>query len=463
MREFDLLVIGGGPAGYAGAIRAAQRGLKVALIEKRELGGTCLNRGCIPTKALFKAQEVLHLVQNAAQFGIKASFEGLDWNQVLKRKNQIVKRLTGGVGFLLRKAGAEIIQGVARFVDGNQIEVTKADESKEVLKARFIFLASGSRTALPPVKGLELEGVIDSEEALSLPSLPERLVVIGGGVIGMELACIFNTFGVQVEVIEMMPKILPPVDSEVTALLTEMVEKRGMKIHLEARVKAIQKVAKSLKVTFEKEGQEKEVQGDLVLIATGRKPLLEGLNIESTGIQVENGVPKTDSTMRTTVPHIYAIGDINGRHMLAHVAYKEAEVAVANLLGEKKYMDYRAVPNCVFCSPEVASVGLSEEEAIQKGFDVSIGKFPFRGCGKALIEGESEGFVKIIACKKTKEILGIHIIGPQASSLIAEATLAMALECTPQEIAETIHAHPTLPEATMEAAEAVFGAPLHFS
>lgn len=462
MREFDLLVIGGGPAGYAGAIRAAQKGLKVALIEKRELGGTCLNRGCIPTKALFKAQEVLHLVRNAAQFGVKASYEGLDWEQVLKRKDQIVKRLTGGVSFLLRKAGAEVIRGTARFVDENRVEIIRTDENTEVLKAKFIFLASGSKTFLPPIKGIELEGVIDSEEALSLPSLPKRLVVIGGGVIGMELACIFNTFGVEVEVIEMMPKILPPVDGEVTALLTEMVEKRGMKIHLKARVKEIRK-ENDLKVIFEKEGQEKEAEGNLVLIATGRKPLLEGLNIKPTGVKLENGAPKTDATMRTTTPHIYAIGDINGKHMLAHVAYKEAEVAVANLLGERKHMDYRAVPNCVFCSPEVASVGLSEEEAVQQGFEVSIGKFPFRGCGKALIEGETEGFVKIIACKKTKEILGIHIIGPQASSLIAEATLAMALECTPQEIAETIHAHPTLPEATMEAAEAVFGSPLHFS
>jgi len=464
LKETEVLVIGGGPAGYAGALRAAQRRLKTVLVEGRDLGGTCLNRGCIPTKAFFKSQEVFHFVRRAHEFGVKAESAGVDWPTVLARKNRIVKQLTSGVGFLLKKAGVEVVTGWASFLDPHTVQVTRDGEKKEEIRANSIILASGSRSAVLPVEGADLQGVIDSDRALELPELPQSMVVIGGGVVGMEMACIFNAFGVKVEVIEMMPKILPPVDAEVSMLLTQLVEKRGLTVHLRSRVEKIQNASGKLQVLFrDGEGKERIAEGEYVLVATGRVPYTEGLNLENAGVKLEGKAVLADEALRTSCPWIYAPGDVNGRYLLAHVAYKEAEVVVDNLLGKSKKMDYRFVPNCIFSSPEIASVGLTEEEAQAKGYTVRIGKFPFRASGKALIEGETEGFVKILSDGKTGEILGVHIIGPHASDLIAEAVLAMSVECTPEELAWAIHAHPTLSEAVMEAAEAVFGLPLHFA
>lgn len=464
MRETEVLVIGGGPAGYASAIRAGQKGLKTILVEGRDLGGTCLNRGCIPTKAFFKSQEVAHYVRRAGEFGIKAESVGIDWSTVLARKNRIVKQLTSGVGFLLKKAKVEVIPGWASFLDPHTVQVTQDGVKKEEVRAKSIILASGSRPAVLPVEGTRLERVIDSDQVLELPELPVRMVVIGGGVIGMEMACIFNAFGVKVDVVEMMPKILPPVDGEVTELLTQLVERKGLTVHLRSQVQKIQDVSGKLQVLFRNgEGNEQIVEGEYVLVATGRTPYIEGLNLESIGVKLDGKAVWTDETLRTSLPWIYAPGDVNGKYLLAHVAYKEAEVVVENLLGQSTKMDYRFVPNCIFSFPEVASVGLTEEEARSRGYEVRIGKFPFRANGKALIEGETDGFVKVVSDERTGEILGVHIIGPRASDLIAEAVLAMSMECTPEEIARVIHAHPTLTETVMEAAGAVFGLPLHFA
>ena len=460
MKQTDLVVIGGGPAGYAAAIRAGQKGMKVILIESRDIGGTCLNRGCIPTKAFFRSQEVFHMVERAAEFGVKATLEGIDWSKIIGRKNKVVKQLTGGVRFLLKKAGAEVIDGIGSFLDAKTIEVIGKDGNKETIQAKHILIATGSKSASLPVPGADLEGVIDSDQMLDLPALPEKLVVIGGGYIGMEMACIFNTFGTQVEVIEMLPGILPIVDREVADLLVQILEKRGMKIHVNAKVTQITKNGK-LTVTYEQNGENRTVEGDYVLDATGRVPMTDGLHLENAGIILERRAVVTDQHMKTSIPSIYAAGDVNGKYLLAHVAYKEAEAAVSNMLGGNSTINYQVVPNCIFCSPEISSVGMTEEEAINNGHEVQIGKFPFRGSGKALIEGETDGFVKIIAEKETGEILGAHIIGPHASDLIGELTLAMALESTPEEIAHTIHPHPTLTETVMEAAEAVFGKSLH--
>ncbi|NSW75782.1 MAG: dihydrolipoyl dehydrogenase [Candidatus Atribacteria bacterium] len=464
MREVEVLVIGGGPAGYASALRAGQKGLKTILVEGRDLGGTCLNRGCIPTKAFFKSQEVAHFVRRAHEFGVKAEYTGIDWPTVLSRKNRIVRQLTSGVGFLLKKARVEVVEGWASFLDPHTVQVTRDGRREEEIRAKSIILASGSQPATLPVEGADFERVIDSERALELPELPSSMVVIGGGVIGMEMACIFNAFGVKVEVIEMMPKILPPVDGEVTALLTQIVEKRGLVVHLRSRVQKIQNGSNALQVVFtDAEGKERIAEGEYVLVATGRMPHTEGLNLENIGIKLEGKAVFADETLRTSLPWIYAPGDVNGRYLLAHVAYKEAEVALENILGGARKMDYRYVPNCIFSFPEIASVGFTEEEAGTKGYEVRIGKFPFRANGKALIEGETEGFVKVISEKRSGEILGVHIIGPHASDLITEAVLAMNMECTPEEVAQAIHAHPTLSESVMEAAEAVFGLPLHFT
>ena len=462
MREAEVVVIGGGPAGYAAATRAGREGWKTILIEGRELGGTCLNRGCIPTKVFFKSQEVANLVKRAPDFGIKADFQGVDWEKVLNRKNRVVKQLTSGVQFLLRKGKVEVIEGFASFLDSHTIRVEKEGGEKEDIRGKYIILASGSRSATLPVEGANLEGVIDSDQALELSSLPESLVVIGGGVIGMEMACIFNAFGVEVEVVEMMPKILPPVDEEITNLLTQLVEKRGMRIHVNAQVKKIHRSG-NLRVTFLQKGEEKEVGGDYVLVATGRVPQVENLGVENLGLKMENRGVWTDEFLRTSIPHLYAPGDVNGKYLLAHVAYREAEVAIGHIRGEKRKMSYKAVPNCIFSFPEISSVGLTEKEAEGKGYKVKVGRFPFRANGKAVIEGETEGLVKIVSEAKNGEILGVHIIGPHASDLIGEAVLALNLECTPQEIAETIHPHPTLCEALMEGAQGVFASPLHFS
>ena len=460
MKQTELVVIGGGPAGYAAAIRAGQKGMKTLLIESRDIGGTCLNRGCIPTKAFFRSQEVFHLSERAAEFGIQVKIEGVDWPKVLARKNKVVKQLTGGVRFLLRKAGVEIVDGIGSFLDNRTIEFIGKDEKKESIQAKHILIATGSKSAQLPVPGAGLEGVIDSDQVLDLPSIPEKLVVIGGGYIGMEMACILNQFGTQVEVVEMLPNILPIADSEVVKLLIEILEKRGMKIHTNAKVVEISK-DKKLKVSYEQNGEMKLAEGDYVLVATGRVPMTDNLYPEKAGIEMDKNAVITDLQMKTSVPSIYAAGDVNGKYLLAHVAFKEAEVAINNLMGKPAAMNYRVVPNCIFCSPEISSVGLTEEEALASGFDVKIGKFPFRAVGKALIEGETDGFVKIIADQKTGEILGAHIIGPHASDLIGEMTLAMALESTPEEIAHTIHPHPTLTETVMEAADSVFGTSLH--
>ncbi|MBP8933812.1 MAG: dihydrolipoyl dehydrogenase [Candidatus Atribacteria bacterium] len=460
MKKTDLVVIGGGPAGYAAAIRAGQKGMKTLLIESRDIGGTCLNRGCIPTKAFFRSQEVFHLSERAAEFGIQVKIEGVDWPKVLARKNKVVKQLTGGVRFLLRKAGVEIVDGIGSFLDNRTIEFIGKDEKKESIQAKHILIATGSKSAQLPVPGAGLEGVIDSDQMLDLPSIPEKLVVIGGGYIGMEMACILNKFGTQVEVVEMLPNILPIADSEVVKLFIEILEKRDMKIHTSAKVVEISK-DKKLKVSYEQNGEMKLAEGDYVLVATGRVPMTDNLYPEKAGIEMDKNAVIADLQMKTSVPSIYAAGDVNGKYLLAHVAFKEAEVAINNLMGKPAAMDYRVVPNCIFCSPEISSVGLTEEEALASGFDVKIGKFPFRAVGKALIEGETEGFVKIIADQKTGEILGAHIIGPHASDLIGEMTLAMALESTPEEIAHTIHPHPTLTETVMEAADSVFGTSLH--
>ncbi|NLJ37464.1 MAG: dihydrolipoyl dehydrogenase [Candidatus Atribacteria bacterium] len=460
MRQTDLIVIGGGPAGYAAAIRAGQKGIKTLLIESREIGGTCLNRGCIPTKAFFRSQEVFRLTQKAAEFGVRVKVDGVDWAQVLARKNKVVKQLTGGVRFLLKKAGVEVVDGIGSFLDKETIEVMTKEKKKETIQARYILVATGSESAQLPVPGVDLEGVIDSDQVLDLPSIPEKLVVIGGGYIGIEIACILNSFGTQVEVIEMLPNILPIADSEVVQLLVEILEKRGMKIHTNSKVVNISK-ANRLQVTYEQNAENKVAEGDYVLVATGRIPMTNQLYPEKAGIKMDGKAIVTDLQLKTSIPSIFAAGDVNGKYLLAHVAFKEAEVAIHNMIGKETKMNYRVIPNCIFCSPEISSVGLTEEEALTSGFDIKIGKFPFRAVGKALIEGETEGLVKIIADQKTGEILGAHIIGPHASDLIGELTLAMAVESTPEEIAHTIHPHPTLTETVMEAADSVFGSSLH--
>ncbi len=460
MIQTEVLVIGGGPAGYAGSIRAAQQGSRVILVEDRDLGGTCLNRGCIPTKALYRAQEVAHLAKRASDFGIRATLEGFDWEKVQARKDKVVKQLTGGVRYLLKKSAVETVEGFASFLDPHTVEVQKRKGGNEHIRFESVIIATGSVSASLPVEGADLPGVIDSDEALELREIPEKLVVIGGGYIGMEMACIYNAFGAQVEIVEMLPHILPTTDHEISSMLVDLLQKKGLNIHTSARVEKIEK-KQELVVHYVHEGKKQSVSAPYVLVATGREPYTEGLGLKAAGVKLSGKMVETNAKMRTSVPHIYACGDVNGKYLLAHVAYKEAEVAVHNIAGGDVQMDYRAVPGVIFTVPEVASVGLTEKEAKEKKYEPVVGRFPFRPSGRALLEGETDGLVKIVADRESEEILGAHIIGHHATDLIAELTLAMQIECTPEEVSRTIHAHPTLAEVVMEAAEGVFGNPLH--
>ncbi|MCR4432009.1 MAG: dihydrolipoyl dehydrogenase [Tepidanaerobacteraceae bacterium] len=457
---YDIAIIGGGPGGYVAAIYAGKKKAKVALIEKSELGGVCLNRGCIPTKALVHSANTANEIKQAKRFGITAREVQIDWNAIQKNKETIVNTLTRGVENLLKANGVKTYKGEAKLLDKTTIEVTYHTGQKETITAQNIIIATGSTPTIVPIPGHDLPGVITSDEALSLEELPKSMLIIGGGVIGIELGYIYNTLGTDTTIVEMLPRILPRQDEEIQKELRKILEKQGIKIYTDSKVKTIEKQNEKLITTFETPEGTKRIETDKVLVATGRKPntqAVENLHIDmqKTGITV-------DEYLRTNIQNIYAIGDVTGKSMLAHVASHQGLNAVKNILGQNKKMDYIVIPSCIYTSPEAASVGLTEEEARQKYKDnIKIGRFPFIASGKALTLGERQGFVKIISDPKYDEILGVHILGPSATELIAEAALAIKLECTAEELAETIHAHPTLSEAVMEASFDVLGEPIH--
>ncbi|MDN5311775.1 MAG: dihydrolipoamide dehydrogenase [Thermoanaerobacteraceae bacterium] len=457
---YDIAIIGGGPGGYVAAIYAGKKKAKVCLIERDELGGTCLNRGCIPTKALIHSANIVSEIKQAKRFGIITRDVQIDWNTIQKNKETIVKTLTKGVENLLKANGVKTYKGTAKLLDKNTIEITYQTGQKEAITAQKIILATGSSPVIIPIPGYDLPGVITSDEALSLEELPESMLIIGGGVIGIELGYIYNTMGVDITIVEMLPQILPRQDEEIQKELRKILERQGIKIYTSSKVKAIEKTEDKLITTFETQEGVKQITTDRVLMAAGRKPNTEAvkdlnLDIQKTGITV-------DEYLRTNIQNIYAIGDVTGKSMLAHVASHQGITAAKNALGQNKKMDYKVIPGCIYTSPEVASVGLTEEEARQKYKDnIKIGRFPFIASGKALTLGERQGFVKIISDSKYNEILGVHILGPNATELAAEAALAIKLECTAEELADTIHAHPTLSEAVMEASFDLLGEPIH--
>jgi dihydrolipoamide dehydrogenase len=457
---YDIAIIGGGPGGYVAAIYAGKKKAKVCLIERDELGGTCLNRGCIPTKALIHSASIVNEIKQAKRFGIITRDVQIDWNTIQKNKETIVKTLTKGVENLLKANGVKTYKGTAKLLDKNTIEITYQTGQKETITAQKIILATGSSPVIIPIPGYDLPGVITSDEALSLDALPESMLIIGGGVIGIELGYIYNTMGVDITIVEMLSQILPRQDEEIQKELRKILERQGIKIYTSSKVKAIEKTEDKLITTFETQEGVKQITTDRVLMAAGRKPNTEAvkdlnLDIQKTGITV-------DEYLRTNIQNIYAIGDATGKSMLAHVASHQGITAAKNALGQNKKMDYKVIPGCIYTSPEVASVGLTEEEARQKYKDnIKIGRFPFIASGKALTLGERQGFVKIISDSKYNEILGIHILGPNATELAAEAALAIKLECTAEELADTIHAHPTLSEAVMEASFDLLGEPIH--
>src|SRR6266851_592025 len=452
---FDVVVIGGGPGGYVAALRAAQLGASTAIVEKDRMGGTCLVRGCIPTKALLQSTEVYSLAKAGEAFGLVTGNVGFDWPTAQKRKTQVVDQLVKGVEGLLKAGGVTSFSGAARLAGKGQVAI-----DGQTINAKDIVTATGSAISRIPLKGAEL--TIDSDRILELKEVPARLAVIGGGVVGMEFAAMFAALGTRVTVLEMLPQVLPMVDADLVTAYAKHLTGLGGVIQTNAKVTEVVKAKGGLQVQFSAGGEGGAVDADQVLLAVGRSPYTEGLGAEEAGVKLERGRVVVDPHLRTTADHVWAIGDVIGGIMLAHVASYEGVCAVENIAGHAdRVPDYHAAPNCIYTDPEIAHVGLGEKEAKDKGLEVRVGRFPFAASGRALTLGQSEGFVKVIADAGSGQLLGAHIIGPRATDLIGEATLAIQNGLTLEQLDLTIHAHPTLPESLMEAALAAQGRAIH--
>lgn len=456
MFDYNAIIIGGGPGGYTCAIRIAQLGGKACVIENRDAGGTCLNRGCIPTKALLASTEVVSKFRKAKDFGIDVSGFTPNFTAMMQRKDSIVKRLRMGVEYLLKNNGVEFIRGTAKITAPHQVEVVQGSEKKS-LSAENIVVATGSVPAKIPGVECNASSVITSDELLFVPSLSKSLLIIGGGVIGCEFACIFSELGTSVTVVEMLEQILPTEDEEIASSFRKILEKRGIKIYTGTRVDTVDSQQPAVR---SKLSNGEETETEKVLVCTGRKPNSAGLGLEDAGVKTEGARIITDEKMRTGVEGIYAIGDVTSRWLLAHVAMTEGTVAAENIMGRDSVMDYSAVPGCIFTSPEIGSVGLTEKKARESREDVVVGKFPFTASGKAMACAETEGFVKIVA-GKNGDVLGVHILGPQATNLVPEAVLAVKNGIKIKDVMSTIHAHPTLSEAVHEAVLDTAGEAIH--
>ena len=457
--SYDIAIIGAGPGGYVAAMRAAQLGAKVALIERDRVGGVCLNWGCIPTKAMVSSVELLLEIERAEEFGVVVGEPGFDFSRMMARKDEVVERLVSGVETLLEARKVEVIGGKAELISPTRVRVS--GESTRELDSEHVIIATGSVPAMPPVPGLDLPGVITSHEIVALEEAPDDLVIVGGGVIGVEFASIFSALGTRVTIIEMLPSLLTTVDEELARRHQQLLRRQGVNVHTKSPLKEIRQGTERLEVVYEGSKGEGVVEADLVLMSTGRVPYTEGLNLEETGVKLEKRAIVVDEHMATSVAGIYAIGDVTGEYMLAHVASQEGEVAVEHALGSDSSIDYKAVPNCVFTIPEIAGVGLMEQEAKERGLSYKKSRFPFSASGRAVAMGETAGLVKMICEKDTGQILGLHIMGPHATDMIAEGALAIQSGASAEDIVRTIHAHPTLPEAVREAAMGQAEGPIH--
>ena len=461
---FDVTVIGGGPGGYVAAIRAAQLGLKVALVEKdKRLGGTCGLRGCIPTKQMLMSAHVYEqTTKHAKSFGVNVGDVTLDFAKVLERKNSVVDKNAKGVQFLMKKNKITTFNGHGRLAGKGKIEVVNG--TTQTIDTKNVILATGS--VVRPIKGFETDGerVINSDQILDMPEIPKSLLVMGAGAVGVEFASVFARFGCDVTIIELMPRLLPGEDEEISKELMRAFKKRGIKYQLDTRLAGMEKTDAGVVVTGEtSKGESVRLEAEKLLVAVGRMPYTEGLGLEGTNVKLERGCAVVDDLLRTGEEGVYAIGDLIATPWLAHLASKEGILAAEQIAGHKvQPINLRLVPSCTYCDPEVAAVGLTEAKARELGYDVKIGKFPFSASGKARILGEEEGMVKIVSESKYDEILGVHIMGPHATEIIAEACVAMQLESTAEELGRTMHAHPTVSEAVMEAAEGVHNLTIHF-
>jgi dihydrolipoamide dehydrogenase len=472
--DFDLIIIGSGPGGYVAGIRAGQLGLKVAVVEKDpKFGGTCLHRGCIPTKALLHTASLLDEIRGVAEHGIQVSAPTLDIARAHDRKRKVVDKNARGIEALFKKYKVTgMIQGTGRLVAPHQVEVDGKD-GKRVLSTRFVMIATGSVPRDVPIAPADGERVLNSDHVLLLERVPKSIAVLGAGAVGTEFASLYASFGSEVTLIEMLPRILPIEDEEVSAELERALRKRKLKVLTGARLTGAERTEAGVRLTVERQGkggaaaasQERPeiIEAELLLSAVGRRPVTDGIGLEELGIEVERGYVKVNPLMQTNLPHVYAIGDVVNTPWLAHVASAEGILAVEHMAGKAvRPINYDRVPSCTYCDPEVGSVGLSEARARERGYDVAVGKFPFTALGKAAIVGHTTGFVKVVRETRYDELLGVHIIGASATDLIAEACAALQMEATDEELIHTIHAHPTLSEAVGEAAHAAFGHAIHF-
>ncbi|MEP7273322.1 MAG: dihydrolipoyl dehydrogenase [Acidobacteriota bacterium] len=457
---FDVTVIGAGPGGYVAAIRAAQVGLKTAIIEKdKDLGGTCLLRGCIPTKELLHSAHVYELIRDSEEFGVSVEGIKLHFDAVMKRKNKIVGGLSKGVEFLMKKNKITVFKGTGRLEGKGRVTVTDASGKVQDVATRNVIIATGSEPRLLPGVEVQAPHIVTSDELLEIKTVPKSLVVLGAGAVGVEFASVFKRFGSEVTIIELLPRLVPVEDEEVSAELQKAFRKRGIKAMTNTRFESARVVDNEVEITYlDADGKSGTLKAETLLVAVGRRPYTEGLGLENTKAVVDRGYIKIDEYLRTAEPNVYAIGDVVPTPWLAHVASKEGCVAAEHIAGRNPQpLNYNRVPNCTYCEPEIGSVGLSEAKAREQGHDVKVGKFPFSALAKAKILGETEGFVKVVTETKYDEVLGVHIIGPHATDLLAEACVALGLEATAEELGRIMHAHPTLSEAVMEAAEAVHG------
>ncbi|QFG52788.1 dihydrolipoyl dehydrogenase [Chryseobacterium sp.] len=456
MSQFDVTVIGSGPGGYVAAIRCAQLGLKTAIIEKYPtMGGTCLNVGCIPSKALLDSSEHFENAKhNFASHGIIIDEPKADLARMIERKNEVVEQTTKGINFLMDKNKITVFEGVGSFESSTQVKVTKNDGSTETLDSKYIIIATGSKPSSLPFITLDKERVITSTEALELKEIPKHLVVIGGGVIGLELGSVYKRLGSEVTVVEFMDKIIPTMDGALSKELNKVLRKQGMKFMLSTAVQAVERSGDTVKVTAkDKKGAEVVVEGDYVLVSVGRRPYTDGLALEKAGVDMdERGRVKTDEHLQTNVSNIYAIGDVVTGAMLAHKASEEGVLVAEQIAGQKPHINYNLIPGVVYTWPEVAAVGKTEEQLKEEGVAIKVGSFPMRALGRSRASGDVDGFVKIIADEKTDEVLGVHMIGARAADMIAAAVTAMEYRASAEDIARMSHAHPTFAEAIKEAA-----------
>jgi len=464
MADFDVIVVGAGPGGYVCAIRAAQLGLKTAIVERRFLGGICLNVGCIPSKALLRNAEVAHLLrERGKEFGFQVEGLKLDYAAAVKRSRQVSNRLTRGVGFLMKKNSIEVFMGTARFSGAKELTVTGESGEPQILRGENIVIATGASASM--ISGVKPDGerVLTYLEAILQERLPKSAVIIGAGPIGLEFATVWNAYGSEVTVVEMLPRIAPLEDEEVSNELAKAFKRRGVRLLTGTKVEAIESLKTKVKVKIAGESGEDTLEAEQALVAIGFKPNTQDLGLDVTGVKLdERGFVEIDERMATNVPGIWAIGDVTGKLMLAHVASAMGIICAENIGGvETITLDYEMMPRATYSQPQVASFGLTEAQARERGYEVKVGRFPFQANGKALGLGDYAGWVKLITDAKHGEILGAHLVGPEVTELLPELTLAQMMELTPTEIARNVHAHPTLSEVLMEAAHAAEGHAIH--